>query len=197
MSVADRPAVTDVRSRRRAQTRAEILEAAWRLSARHGIAGLSLRDLAREVGMQAPSLYTYFDGKAAIYDRMFAEGYRELDAAVADIEVEGDPVDVIASAIERFVAFCQASVPRYQLLFTRAVPDWTPSPEAYAVSLASYRRMVELLAGLGVEQPQELDLLTALISGMAAQQLANDPVGDRWQRLSREAAEMFVAHVRS
>ena len=197
MAATDPSGVTDVRSRRRAQTRAEILEAAWRLSTRDGIAGLSLRDLAREVGMQAPSLYTYFDSKAAIYDEMFAAGFRELDAALSDIEVEGGPVDVIASAIEVFIAFCQASVPRYQLLFTRAVPDWTPSAQAYAVSVASYEQMAALLAGLGVEQPQDIDLLTALTSGMAAQQLANDPDGDRWQRLSRTAAEMFINHVRS
>lgn len=197
MSAAFEAGVADVRSRRREQTRAEILEAAWRLSARDGIAGLSLRELAREVGMQAPSLYTYFDSKAAIYDAMFAAGYRELDAALGDIEVTDDPVDAVATAFEGFIAFCAANVPRYQLLFTRAVPDWTPSPAAYAVSLASYERMTALLAGIGIERQEDIDLMTALSAGMAAQQLANDPDGDRWQRLSREAAEMYIAHVRS
>lgn len=197
MSAASEAGVADVRSRRREQTRAEILEAAWRLSARDGIAGLSLRELAREVGMQAPSLYTYFDSKAAIYDAMFAAGYRELDAALGDIEVTDDPVDAVATAFEGFIAFCAANVPRYQLLFTRAVPDWTPSPAAYAVSLASHERMTALLAGIGIERQEDIDLMTALSAGMAAQQLANDPDGDRWQRLSREAAEMYIAHVRS
>lgn len=189
--------VADVRSRRREQTRTEILEAAWGLSARRGIAGLSLRELAREVGMQAPSLYTYFDSKAAIYDAMFAAGYRQLDVALADIEPSDDPVDAIATAIEGFIAFCAANVPRYQLLFTRAVPDWAPSPAAYAVSVASYERMTALLADIGIERQEDIDLMTALSSGMAAQQLANDPGGDRWQQLSRDAAEMYIAHVRS
>lgn len=189
--------VADVRSRRREQTRAEILAAAWRLSERDGIAGLSLRELAREVGMQAPSLYTYFESKAAIYDAMFAAGYRELDAALGDIAVAGDPVDVLARAIEGYLAFCAGNVPRYQLLFTRAIPDWTPSSAAYAVSVASYERMMALLADVGIEREEDVDLLTALTSGMAAQQLANDPGGDRWHRLSRAAAEMLLAHVRS
>jgi len=189
--------VADVRSRRREQTRAEILAAAWRLSERDGIAGLSLRELAREVGMQAPSLYTYFESKAAIYDTMFAAGYRELDAALGDIAVAGDPVDVLARAIEEYLAFCAGNVPRYQLLFTRAIPDWTPSSAAYAVSVASYERMMALLADVGIEREEDVDLLTALTSGMAAQQLANDPGGDRWHRLSRAAAEMLLAHVRS
>jgi AcrR family transcriptional regulator len=193
------PAPTiDIRTRRREQTRAEILEAAWRLAERDGIAGISLRDLAGEVGMQAPSLYTYFASKGAIYDAMFAAGYRQLDEAVTDLGVDvDDPVGSLATHIEAFVDFCRASVARYQLLFTRAVPDWEPSADAYAVSVASYARMAEHLAALDVGDARDMDLLTAITSGLASQQLANDPEGGRWRDLSRDAAQMFLSHVRS
>ncbi len=185
-----------VRARRREQTRTEILAAAWRLAERDGIAGLSLRELAREVGMQAPSLYTYFESKAAIYDEMFAAGYRELDAMEADLEVDpADPVGTLAASGEAFIDFCGASLARFQLMFTRAVPGWEPSPGAYAVSVASYQRSVDEFARLGIDEPRHIDLLTALFAGLASQQLANDPGGDRWRRLSREAAEMYVTHV--
>jgi AcrR family transcriptional regulator len=189
-------ATLPVRERRRQQTRAEILEAAWRLAERDGIAGLSLRELAGEVGMRAPSLYTYFDSKAAIYDAMFAQGYRELDAMQADLALDpDDPVGTLERSIEAFVDFCCASVARFQLMFTRAVPGWEPSPDAYAVSVASYERSVAELARLGIDEPHHVDLLTALFSGLASQQLANDLGGDRWRRLGREAVEMYVTHV--
>lgn len=192
------PTATDVRTRRREQTREEILAAAWRLADRDGIAGLSLRALAAEVGMRAPSLYTYYDRKAAIYDAMFAAGYRQLRASLDEVTVDpDDPVGSLAGAVARFIDFCHASVPRYQLLFTRAVPGWEPSPEAYAVSVVAYARMAEQLAELGIDDPRALDLLSALTSGLASQQLANDPGGDRWRRLSREAAQMFLSHLRS
>ncbi len=188
---------TDVRSRRREQTRAEILAAAWQLAERDGIAGLSLRDLAAEVGMRAPSLYTYFPSKAAIYDAMFTAGFLQLEEATAGLTVEpADAVGTLAAHVEAFVAFCQDSVPRYQLLFTRAVPGWEPSEEAYAASVGSYARMARQLGELGIHNAQHLDLLTALSAGLAAQQLANDPNGTRWRELSRDAAEMFLAHVR-
>lgn len=199
MSPASVPGATvtgDPRSRRQAQTRAEILDAAWDLAEQHGIAGISLRQLATEVGLRAPSLYTYFTSKGAIYDAMFAAGYRQLDLALADVLIEPtDPVGSLTRGITVFLGFCTASVPRYQLLFTRAVPDWEPSADAYAASVASYERMEDQLVSLGITDPGALDLLTALTAGLAAQQLANDPGGDRWQRRSREAAEMFAAHV--
>jgi len=185
-----------VRSRRREQTRAEILDAAWRLSERDGIAGLSLRELASEVGMRAPSLYTYFGSKAAIYDEMFAQGYRDLDAVDAQLTIDpDDPVGTLAASAKAFIDFCCASLARFQLMFTRAVPGWEPSAEAYAVSVSSYERSVDAFAQLGIDEPRHVDLLTALFAGLASQQLANDPGGDRWRQLSREAAEMYVGHV--
>ena len=66
------------RAERHEATKAEILEAAWELARTEGLAGLSLRDVARRVGMQAPSLYSYFDSKHAIYDAMFAQGAQEF-----------------------------------------------------------------------------------------------------------------------
>src|SRR6478672_7500756 len=51
----------DRRAERHEATRTEIVEAAWELVRTEGLAGLSLRDLAQRVGMQAPSLYSYFD----------------------------------------------------------------------------------------------------------------------------------------
>src|ERR1700680_5086923 len=73
----------DRRAERREATRAEILDAAWELAREQGLAGLSLREVAAKVGMRPPSLYWYFDAKHAIYDAMFAQGYRQLLARLA------------------------------------------------------------------------------------------------------------------
>lgn len=185
----------DARARRREQTRQQILEAAWRLAERDGIAGLALRDLAREVGMRAPSLYTYFESKSAIYDAMFEQGYREaLELFDGSLAADEDPVDGLARHLEEFIDFCEASLPRYQLMFTRVLPDWQPSAEAYAPSVALLERMQAHLETLGMPGRESLDLWTALTSGLVAQQLANDPGGDRWRGLARDVAHMFVHH---
>ncbi len=192
--------MTSIRERRRRDTGRDILDAAWRLAEETGIAGLSFREVAREVGMQAPSLYTYFDSKDALHDAMFAEGYRQLGEAVTDwtAEVEGlDPVHALSTVVTRWVGFCQQSIARYQIMFTRAIPGWRPSEDAYAVSREVYAQMTAALAGLGITKPEDVDLYTAVASGLAAQQIANEPGGDRWVRLAPAAAQMLLHDIQT
>jgi AcrR family transcriptional regulator len=183
------------RERRHEQTRREIIEAAWGLAEVNGIAGLSFREVARAVGMQAPSLYTYFDSKDALFDAMFAEGYVQIGDAVvgwvADSEGQ-EPGEALGSVVAHWIRFCQSSLARYQIMFTRALPNWQPSEDAYAVSVREYQKMTESLAAIGITSNEDLDLFTAIASGLAAQQLANDPTGDRWVRLSDAAARMLI-----
>ena len=184
-----------IRERRHRQAGREILDAAWELAEETGIAGLSFREVARAVGMQAPSLYTYFDSKDALYDAMFAEGYRQLGEAVTEwtAQVEDlEPVDALGTVIGLWIRFCQESIARYQIMFTRAIPGWSPSEAAYAVSANEYERMARALEPVGISRPEDLDLYTAVASGLAAQQIANDPRGDRWVRLAETAAHMLL-----
>src|SRR3954451_11260710 len=76
----------DRRAERREATRREILDAAWLIARRDGISAITLREIGELVGMRAPSLYSHFESKDAIYDAMFAESWRGVldvfDAAV-------------------------------------------------------------------------------------------------------------------
>ena len=61
--------MADKVAQRREAKVASIVAAAWKLAREHGIAGVSLHALAREVGMRQPSLYEYFDSKHALVRR--------------------------------------------------------------------------------------------------------------------------------
>jgi AcrR family transcriptional regulator len=184
----------DRRAERRAATRAEILDAAWDLVRAEGLAGLSLRDLARQVGMQAPSLYSYFDSKHAIYDAMFAQGALEFVLREAEVADSGDALRDLKAGMHRFVGFCTEDPVRYQLLFQRTIPGFEPSPESYAISMQGLEALRARMARLDIAD-DALDLLTAIGTGLTDQQISNDPGGDRWIRRIDEAMEMFFAHV--
>jgi AcrR family transcriptional regulator len=186
----------DRRSERREATRKEILAEAWALAHEHGLAGISLRDLAARVGMQAPSLYSYFESKAAIYDAMYADGNDELLARIDTVRRAVPGRHRLQRGAEEFVRFCVEDPIRYQLLFQRTVPGFEPSPESYAKAVEVLDATRQALADAGVTSPEALDLFTALITGLADQQLSNDPGGDRWVRLVPDAVDMFRTYQR-
>jgi AcrR family transcriptional regulator len=184
--------MSDGRAARHDRTATEIVDAAWRVAAARGLAGFTLRDVANEVGMRPPSLYSYFDSKAAIYDAMFIEG----NHALLDLQHQWavtHPVSIHETA-RSFVAFCTTNPTRYQLLFQRTIPGWEPSQAAYATAREVYDFMLLRLADLGIEEPRHIDLWTALLTGLTDQQISNDPGGDRWSRLVDDAIDMFLAH---
>ncbi|MTV24091.1 TetR/AcrR family transcriptional regulator [Nitriliruptoraceae bacterium ZYF776] len=185
----------DRRAERRQETIEEIVATAWRLARAEGLAGLSLRELATEVGMRPQSLYTYFASKNAIYDAMFAQGCREFAAGQPDEELVGDVRADLRAMGHYYLDFCAADPVRYQLLFQRTLPGFEPSAASMAISIASLELIRGQLAALGIDDPAHLDLFTAIGAGLADQQLANDPGGDRWTRLLDDAVDMFVDHV--
>ncbi len=185
----------DRRAERHEATKAEILDAAWALVGAEGLAALSLRDLARTVGMKAPSLYSYFDSKHAIYDAMFAQGSRQFLEHASRLVPSGDLLVDLKAGMHNFVSFCTENPVRYQLLFQRTIPGFEPSPESFAIAVEGLGATSARLARAGIVDPEALDLLTAIGTGLTDQQISNDPGGDRWIRLIDHAMEMFFAHV--
>jgi AcrR family transcriptional regulator len=185
----------DRRAERREATTAEILEAAQVLMREHGVAGLSLRDLGQKVGMRAQSLYSYFDSKDAIYDALFADGCRQYLALRREVPRTDDPRADFRVVARLFFDFCLEDPARYQLLFQRTIPGFEPSPESYAPSVEGLEITRRMLADAGGDDPADLDLFTAITTGLVDQQISNDPGGDRWYRLVDDALDMFFAHI--
>jgi AcrR family transcriptional regulator len=186
--------------RRADATRAAVLDAARELCAERGLAGWSMRDLATRVGLKAPTLYAYFANKHAIYDALFRQGWDELGAragrAVDKLRRPGTHRrDAFRRSAHLVADFAVEDPARYQLMFQRVIPDYEPSPEAYAASVRVLHHLVEALHIMGVDDPAAVDLWTALVTGLTDQQISNDPGGDRWLRLIDQASDMFCDHV--
>jgi AcrR family transcriptional regulator len=185
------------REERRRSAREAIVDAAWELARKEGLAAFSLRDLARRVGITTPTVYAYFDSKKAIYDAMFSRAATEFAAWMTEPYDAAPPLELLVASLRRFAQFCESDIARYQLLFQRTIPEFEPSPESYAPAVRTLDVVRELLAVNGITQPKHLDLWTALVTGLVDQQVSNDPGGDRWTRLSAEAVAMFVTHCQS
>jgi AcrR family transcriptional regulator len=86
------PAVPpSLRQRRRTAATREILEAAERHITAHGPAALSLRAVARSLGMTVQALYHYFPSRDALVTTLITKAYDDLaDAVQAAVDAAGD-----------------------------------------------------------------------------------------------------------
>lgn len=182
----------DWRTERREAACAEILRVASALAREKGLSGWTLRDLARQLGMAAPSLYSYYASKDALYDAMFAQGYRELLAI--EVPLGRDVREQMSLGARIFVEFSLADPVRHQLLFLRTIPGFEPSAESMALAQASLDKHVAPLAQFGVTEQEDLDLMTGVVSGLVVQQLSNEPDGDRWVRHLDLAIDLLATH---
>jgi AcrR family transcriptional regulator len=108
------------RERVRAELTAEITDAARRQLAEVGAAALSLRAVAREVGMVSSAVYRYFPSRDDLLTRLIVESYDALGAAA---ERADDPS---LAPRQRWLAVC------------RAVRDWARAhPHEYALLYGS------------------------------------------------------------
>jgi len=93
------------RDRVRAATVTEIKDTARRILVAEGPDGLSLRAIAREMGMTAPALYRYFPSREDLIGALIADLYDELTAAISTAAgAAGDAAGRIAGAATRGAA---------------------------------------------------------------------------------------------
>ena len=108
------------RERQRDATRAEIIETAWKQIGEIGAAALSLRGIAREMGLTAPALYYYFQDRDALVTALLIEAFNSFSDALE----AGRDACAANDHVGRFRAMCQAyfqwamkNPQRYALLF--------------------------------------------------------------------------------
>jgi AcrR family transcriptional regulator len=171
---------------------AGIVECAWKLAREQGIAGISLHALAREVGMRQPSLYEYFDSKSDLYDAMFADGNRKLIEHLDDLRLPRDPRAALKRLLSAFTAFGLEDPARYELLFQRHVPGFTPSAASYSLAQDVLERCVTVMQAAGVTDQGDIDCIVAVTAGLMESQLSNQPGGNRWVRHLNRLVDLVV-----
>ncbi|MCY7374247.1 MAG: TetR/AcrR family transcriptional regulator [Spirochaetaceae bacterium] len=205
------PVIPDRRQRRRQETLEEVLDHAAEIMAEQGVAGLSVGEVARRMGIRPPSLYVYFSSKAALYDALFKRGAQlVLDLFRAEAEsLEGlgrSLSQMLMQSAESFVGWSIENPAYSQLLFWRPVPGFTPSTEAYAPAVALVQLSHAWFAALQqqglIRADAEVDHVqrdwTVLLSGVVSQQLSNAPgetlATGRFTAALPDLVAMFARH---
>jgi AcrR family transcriptional regulator len=110
--------------------RDDLLSAATNLLEREGPEGLSMRELARRLGVSAPSLYFHVESRDDLFREIIVRGLEELGTRLSGAQESGrtvrDRVHAMASA---YVAFAEESPQLLALVFGQRTPGRMPDAE--------------------------------------------------------------------
>ncbi|MCM2394135.1 TetR/AcrR family transcriptional regulator [Streptomyces albipurpureus] len=179
------PAPPTLRQRRRAAAIQEILDAAERHITDNGPAALSLRAIARSLGMTVQALYYYFPSRETLLTVLVAKGYDDLAAAVqnaVDTAAEDSALPRLVVAAEGYRRWAIANPERFKLLYGTPLRDYAapaggPTTEAVRRLSGVFQR--ELFDGFTAAQLAAVDTLV-LSPGLRAhlEQLPQSGLGD-------------------
>jgi AcrR family transcriptional regulator len=120
-------AATGARARVRAELTQEILTAARRQLAEHGAAGLSLRAVAREVGMVSSAVYRYYPSRDHLLTALIVDAYDGLGAAVERAVAKVPTADLFGrwnAICDRVRRWARAHPHEYALIYGSPVPGY-------------------------------------------------------------------------
>lgn len=172
------------RARRRAETIEEIIDIAVDVMTEEGVNGLSMAEVARRLGVQPPSLYKYFPSLMAVFDAVFRRGQLEHLAVLRDAMDTAEPgLDALTAGLEASGRWALANQALAQLLFSRPVPSFEPSAEAFEPSVAMValqraaisRAVAAGQLGAAADSDETIDLVSTMIVGVLSQAMANEP----------------------
>jgi AcrR family transcriptional regulator len=126
--------------------RAALIEAAARLIGSEGIAALTLRRLASEVGTSTMAIYTRFGGMDELRRAVREEGYARLAARLARVEPTDDPVEHLVRLCVAYHDHAAAEPDLYRVMFMEQPLDEEDAAAcagAFEALVAAVRRCIE------------------------------------------------------
>lgn len=119
-----------LRERRRAQVVADVRSAAHRQLETVGPAALSLREVAREVGMAVSALYRYYAGRDALLTDLLVRAFDSHAAAVEAASAQASaPMDAVRSALLAYRAWGIQHPADFGLAYGAPVPGYVAPAE--------------------------------------------------------------------
>jgi AcrR family transcriptional regulator len=150
MGMTEASAPRNARARVRAELTSEILGVARKHLAEGGAVNLSLRAVARDLGMVSSALYRYFPSRDDLLTALIVDAY----AAVADVGEAADRACKRTDLLGRWLAVCKAvrawalaNPHEYALIYGTPVPGYV-APDA---TIEPVVRFSTVLVGILVE----------------------------------------------
>src|SRR5215469_11207251 len=152
------------RARARAEITSEILDAGRRYLATDGAPGLSLRAIARDLGMASSAVYRYFASRDDLLTKLIIEAYDSIGAAAEAAEAVVDRANLAG----RWAAVCTAvrtwaiaNPNEYALIYGSPVPGYVAPTDTIGPASRVSNMLVAILLDAAARRPGGGDLASA------------------------------------
>lgn len=149
-----------------------MIDAALHVLERDGPGGLTLRGVARQLGISAPSIYLHFADRNALMAAALVEEFRRFDTALkAAFATADDPIERLYSGCTAYCTFALAHPGAYEVLFSGRVQAALGETEEYVtIGLDTFQTLID---GVAATEPHEAAAVIAQriwigLHGMAA-----------------------------
>ena len=136
-----------------------LLQAAERVLEREGLAGLTLRAVAREAGVSHAAPTHHFGDLTGLLSELAAVGFRQFNAAMASSsDAASTPLERALARPKAYVAYAQAHPGMYGIMFRTERLDYS-RPSLHEAAEASFAGLANAIGAMRQEQISE-DALT-------------------------------------
>jgi AcrR family transcriptional regulator len=159
----------------RHKTRANIVEVAAQLLREQGARAVTTRAVAQAAGMQAPTIYRFFEDKEALLDAVAEHVFATYVAGKTLVEDGGDPVADLRAGWDTHIGFALANPALFGLLTD---PSRGARSPAAAAGLEVLRARVHRVAAIGrlrVTERRAVELIHAAGTGAVLTVLSIPP----------------------
>lgn len=148
--------------------RAELVSAARRLAETAGTTdGLSLRAVAREVGVAPNSVYLHFRDREDIFRAALVEDYDRLAEHLQAAQTSGDPFENLRRVAGAYCAFATDHPASYRLIVqvVQAIPEGGPRPDGHSAAALQSMLLnaIQRCIDAGARTRSDADMLLAIL----------------------------------
>ena len=181
-----RSAPRTARERARAEITKEILDAGRRHLATDGATGISLRAIARDLGMASSAVYRYIASRDELLTKLIIDAYDSLGEAAETSEAVVDRADLLG----RWTAICTTvrhwaitNPNEYALIYGSPVPGYVAPVDTIGPASRVSNLLVLLLFDV------------VLTRGDTAAEPGDNPVSARWHESLQPVREAFPPQI--
>ena len=162
-----------------AEVKTRLFDAAAELLHEAGPSKLSLREVARRAGVSHAAPYNHFENKEALLAALALEGWRALDASMADAQQMADaaPYEQLVATGLGYLRYALQHPAAYQLMHQQEFHSQAHQDELQDCASGPYRRLLAAVTSLRQAREMSLDdnalqgdclILWGLVHGLAS-----------------------------